>query len=37
MLRRLAVSEALVLRAPHAPAAMRGEPVEILRLDRYGV
>ena len=37
MLRRLAVSEALVLRAPHAPAAPAGEAVEILRLDRYGV
>ncbi len=37
MLRRLAVSEALVLRAPHALAAARGEPVEILRLDRYGI
>ncbi len=37
MLRRLADSEALVLRAPHAPAAARGEPVEILRLDRYGI
>ncbi len=37
MLRRLAVSEALVLRPPHAPAAAVGEAVEILRLDRYGI
>ncbi len=37
MLRRLAASEALVLRAPHALAAPAGEAVEILRLDRYGI
>ena len=37
MLRRLAASEALVLRAPHAPAAAAGEAVEIVRLDRYGI
>ncbi len=37
MLRRLAASEALILRAPHAPARAAGEPVEILRLDRLGL
>ena len=37
MLRRLALSEALVLRAPHAPAATVGESVRIIRLDRLGL
>ncbi len=37
MLRRLAACEALVVRAPHAPACAAGEPVEILRLDRLGL
>ena len=37
MLRRLAVSEALVLRPPHAPALPAGAPVEIIRLDRFGL
>nr|WP_321985455.1 gephyrin-like molybdotransferase Glp [uncultured Lichenicoccus sp.] len=37
MLRRLALSEALVLRAPHAPAAATGDRVGIIRLDRLGL
>ena len=37
MLRRLAVSEALVLRPPHAPALPAGASVEIIRLDRLGL
>jgi len=37
MLRRLAASEALILRPPHAPAAQAGEPVDIIRLDRLGL
>ncbi len=37
MLRRLAASEALILRAPHAAAADAGSEVEILRLDRLGI
>ena len=37
MLRRLALSEALVLRAPHAPSATVGESVRIIRLDRLGL
>lgn len=37
MLRRLADCEALILRAPHAPAAAAGTDVEILRLDRLGI
>jgi molybdopterin molybdotransferase len=37
MLRRLAVSEALVLRPPHAPALPEGASVEIIRLDRFGL
>ena len=37
MLRRLALSEALVLRAPHAAAAAAGDRVDIIRLDRLGL
>ena len=37
MLRRLAECEALILRAPHAPALGAGDAVEILRLDRLGI
>ncbi|MGI4745716.1 MAG: molybdopterin molybdotransferase MoeA [Janthinobacterium lividum] len=37
MLRRLADCEALILRAPNAPAAAAGTDVEILRLDRLGI
>ena len=37
MLRRLAASEALILRPPHAPAAEAGTEVDILRLDRLGI
>lgn len=34
MIRVLAEAEALILRAPHAPAAAAGSPCRILRLDR---
>jgi molybdopterin molybdotransferase len=37
MLRALAQSDVLVLRAPHAPAAEIGEPVEVIRLDAPGL
>ncbi|WP_428374946.1 molybdopterin molybdotransferase MoeA [Lichenicoccus sp.] len=37
MLRRLALSEALVLRAPQAPALEPGDQVGIIRLDRLGL
>jgi molybdopterin molybdotransferase len=37
MLRRLAVADALVLRAPHAPALPAGAVVPVIRLDRLGV
>ena len=37
MLRRLAEAEALILRAPDAPALPAGAPVRILRLDGYGL
>ena len=37
MLRRLAVSEALILRPPHASALPAGATVEIIRLDRLGL
>ena len=35
MLATLAVSEALIVRAPHAPAARAGDRCRIIRLDRY--
>jgi molybdopterin molybdotransferase len=35
MLRLLARSEALIVRAPHAPAARAGDPCRIIRLDRF--
>ena len=37
MLRRLAISEALVMRAPDAPALPAGATVPIIRLDRFGL
>jgi molybdopterin molybdotransferase len=37
MLRRLAVADALVLRAPHAPALPEGAEVGIIRLDSLGL
>jgi molybdopterin molybdotransferase len=37
MLSRLARADALLLRAPHAPAAETGDPVSIIRLDRFGL
>ena len=37
MLRRLAVSEALILRPPHTPALAAGDTVDIIRLDRFGL
>ncbi len=37
MLSRLADCEALILRAPFAPASPAGDSVRILRLDRFGV
>jgi molybdopterin molybdotransferase len=37
MLRRLASADALVLRAPHAPALPAGAQVEIIRLDSLGL
>ena len=37
MLRRLARADALVLRAPHAPALPAGAPVQVIRLDRLGL
>jgi molybdopterin molybdotransferase len=36
-LRLLAKADALILRAPHAPAAAAGEPVSVLRLAEFGV
>ena len=35
MLSVLAASEALIVRAPYAPAAAAGEPCRIIRLDRF--
>jgi molybdopterin molybdotransferase len=37
MLRRLAHADALVLRAPHAPALPEGSDVEVIRLDSLGL
>jgi molybdopterin molybdotransferase len=37
MLRRFALADALVLRAPHAPALPAGAPVRAIRLDAIGV
>ena len=37
MLRRLALADALVLRAPHAPALPVGALVPVIRLDRLGM
>ena len=37
MLRRLALADALILRAPHAPALEAGVEVEVIRLDTLGL
>ncbi|MDE2514535.1 MAG: molybdopterin molybdotransferase MoeA [Rhodospirillales bacterium] len=37
LLHRLAAANALILRAPHAPAAEAGAAVEVIRLDRLGI
>jgi molybdopterin molybdotransferase len=37
MLRRLALADALILRAPHAPALPAGAEVPIIRLDSLGI
>jgi molybdopterin molybdotransferase len=37
MLRRLALADALILRAPHAPALPQGAEVPIIRLDSLGL
>ena len=37
MLRRLAHADALILRAPHAPALAAGAQVEVIRLDSLGL
>jgi len=37
MLRRLALADALILRAPHAPALAEGAEVTVLRLDSLGI
>ena len=37
MLRRLALADALILRAPHAPALVEGAEVGIIRLDSLGL
>lgn len=37
MLSRLARAEALILRAPHAPALQEGAEVDIIRLDTLGI
>jgi molybdopterin molybdotransferase len=37
MLRRLALADALILRAPHAPALEAGAEVTAIRLDTLGI
>jgi molybdopterin molybdotransferase len=37
MLRRLALADALILRAPHAAALPEGAEVDIIRLDSLGL
>jgi molybdopterin molybdotransferase len=37
MLRRLALADALVLRAPFAPALPVGAEVSVIRLDTLGI
>ena len=37
MLRRLALADALILRAPHAPAVPEGTEVPVIRLDSLGL
>jgi molybdopterin molybdotransferase len=37
MLRRLALADALILRAPHAPALPEGSEVTVIRLDSLGL
>jgi molybdopterin molybdotransferase len=37
MLSLLARADALILRAPHAPALAEGDEVEVIRLDTLGL
>jgi molybdopterin molybdotransferase len=37
MLKRLAQADALILRAPHAPALPEGAPITMIRLDTLGI
>ncbi len=37
MLRRMALADALILRAPNAPALLAGAEIEIIRLDSLGI
>ena len=37
MLRRLALADALILRAPNAPALPEGSEVTVIRLDSLGL
>jgi molybdopterin molybdotransferase len=37
MLRRLALADALILRAPNAPAVPEGTEVSVIRLDSLGI
>jgi molybdopterin molybdotransferase len=37
MLRRLALADALILRAPNAPALQEGSEVTVIRLDSLGL
>jgi molybdopterin molybdotransferase len=37
MLKRLAHADALILRAPHAPALPEGAPIAMIRLDTLGI
>ena len=37
MLRQLALADALILRAPHAPPLPEGAPVDVIRLDSLGL
>ena len=37
MLQRLARADALILRAPHAPALPEGAEVRVIRLETHGI
>jgi molybdopterin molybdotransferase len=37
LMRLLATADALILRAPHAPSAAAGDPIEVIRLDALGI